>query len=69
MSTGRASQDSHWTADDAEGRRNPTEDSLNRITCRIRDSNYNPESPMNPNINSEIEVPLLPSHDGNRQSI
>ena len=27
------------------------------------------ESPMNPNINLEIEVTLLPSHDSNRQSI
>jgi len=40
----------------------------NQITCRIRDYNYNPESPMNPNSNSEIQVTLLPSHDGNRQS-
>ena len=27
------------------------------------------ESPIDPNINSEIEVTLLPSHDANRQSI
>jgi hypothetical protein len=26
------------------------------------------EAQMNPNSNSEIEVTLLPSHDGNRQS-
>jgi len=34
-----------------------------------RDYNYNPGSPINPNINLEIQVTLLPSHDGNRQSI
>jgi hypothetical protein len=27
------------------------------------------EAPMKPNSNSEIEVTLLPSHDGNRQLI
>jgi len=37
MSTGRASQDSHWTADDAVGQRKPKEDSLKRITWRIRE--------------------------------
>jgi len=31
--------------------------------------NYNPESRMNPNINSEMQVTLLPRQDGNRQSI
>jgi len=45
----------------------------NRITCRrINDSQFqfdhNPESPLNPNSNSEIEVTLRPSHDDNRQS-
>jgi len=38
-------------------------------TSNQRDYNYNPESPINPNSNSEIQVTLLPSHDGNRQSI
>jgi len=41
----------------------------NRIICWIEDYNCNPESPMNPNSNSEIQVTLLPSHNGNRQSI
>ena len=39
----------------------------NRNTCRITDYNYNPEAPMHPN--SEIQVTLPPSHNGNRQSI
>jgi len=46
----------------------------NRIMCRrINVSqfqfNYNSKSPLCPNSNSEIEVTLLLSHNGNRQSI
>ena len=69
MSTGSAYLDTHWTADDAEGRRNPKEDSLNRIPSRIREYNYTPQSPMNPNINLGVQVTRLPSQNGNRQPI
>ena len=41
----------------------------NRIICPIRDYDYDLESPMNPNSNSEIQVTLLPSHKGNQQLI
>ena len=45
--------------------------SRRKIVCRWSESRtkLRIESPINPNINSEIEVTLLPSHDGNRQSI
>ena len=65
-STGRASQDSHWTAGDAEGRLKPNEDSLQMMR---KPNQITIGSPMNPNISSEIQVTLLPSHDDNRQSI
>jgi len=45
--------------------------SRRKIVCRrsqIR-TELRIESPMNPNINSEIQVTLLPSHNGNRQWI
>jgi len=42
-----------------------------KIVCRSSESRteLRIESPMNPNINSEIQVTLLRSHDGNRQWI
>ena len=48
-------------------RLNFTKRKTNQITSRITSYNYNPESAMN--RNSEIQVTLLPSHNGNRQSI
>jgi len=46
--------------------RDSTVRSESRITARLQ---LCAESPINPNSNLEIQVTLLPSHDGNRQSI
>jgi len=55
------------------GQRAMQKDNQNRrnIICRSSETQtkLHIESPINPNINSEIEVTLLPSHHGNRQSI
>jgi len=50
-------------------RHNFTKREPNRIIYQIRDYNFNPESPMNPNSNLEIQVTLLPSQNGNWQQI
>ena len=45
--------------------------SRRKIVCRYNETRtkLRIKSPINPNINSEMEVTLLPSHDGNRRSI